>query len=454
MPTFILGLALQCFFPLFQTGSGEFQGLSLLNTAQETRDLSITATAADGGTSQTAQLKLLGNEQRAVLVKEIFSPAPSSGWLRVDSVSSNCPVYLATGDEDTLGGYEAAANLSSSIVLPHIEVNTGFVELNYSDTVLSILNPGSNSGVVSAELFGLDGSSVGTVNINLPARGSSQFRVSESFASFLPNNSAGGKNFQGYIRLKSTVDVAAWQRVETPLALSVLRGTGAQEMSPTRLGLIPHFAFSGDLGSSIDLINPSTSPVNLELSAHNDQGIAIGETRKLTLGPGEAKRSPVGGFFRVPVPLIFPPPLITGSIRIREASGQNFQIVGDIQNFAYKATAQSAAMLSPISQTGSTTWVLPFGASIQPFFTAYAIAAANDLLAAQTDATVEVVGSDGKVINRTTTSISPRGRVTATIPAGLGSGYVRITSNLPVHVLGSIGTTDTAAFDQISSIRF
>ena len=66
---------------------------------------------------------------------------------------------------------------------------------------------------------------------------------------------------------------------------------------------------------------------------------------------------------------------------------------------------------------------------------------------------VEVLDSTGFVQSRSTVSLSPRNRVTATVPSGLRSGYVRVTSNFPVHLLGSIGTEDGRQLDQIPAIR-
>jgi hypothetical protein len=64
----------------------------------------------------------------------------------------------------------------------------------------------------------------------------------------------------------------------------------------------------------------------------------------------------------------------------------------------------------------------------------------------------EVVNSAGEVVHRTVLSISPGRRETKLIPSNLSSGYVRITSNLPVYATGNIGTTDLKLLDPLPAI--
>src|SRR5439155_3851749 len=193
--------------------------------------------------------------------------------------------------------------------------------------------------------------------------------------------------------------------------------------------------------SIVNLVNPAPTPVMLVLGAFDDRGNAIGQTIRLTLAPGEVRRSSVGELFRIVVLQISPQPLISGYIRIREAQGASFQVAGNVEIFAGNTGGKRSALLSPITASGATNWLIPFGASASPYYTGYAVVNANELLTVQTDVTVEVIGGDGAVLRRTTTSLSPRYRVTGILPLGIRSGYLRIRSNLPVYVMGSIGTS-------------
>jgi hypothetical protein len=448
MHTLIFALAVQCFFPLFSEVS-EFLGLSLVNPDSQPRLFTVTATPASGAAGTSGQVTVPGNGQRARLLHEILPSRPSEGWLRVDSDASGCLAYLASGTENALAGGEAAGTLSSSIFIPHIAVQTGFFELDASDTAILIVNPGPGAAAVNVELRDLGGTVRTNITVNVPGRGSHQFRASDPLGNVLPGNGMGGITFQGYAILSSTVPVAAWQQIETPISRAMLRGRGVEELRPTSAAVIPHFVFGGNYGTFINLINPRTNAVTLDLSAHDNQGNIIGETIRLTLAPGEARRSSVGEFFRVVLPAIFPAPVVTGYIRIREASLGTFFIAGNVEIFGAFQAGRGSTMLSGISDVAATQWRLPFAASQGGYFTGYAIAVQNDLLTVQTDVTVEVVAPDGNVVDRHTLSLGPRQRTASLIPDGLGSGFVRITSNLPVFVLGSIGSRDSRTLDQI-----
>jgi hypothetical protein len=232
----------------------------------------------------------------------------------------------------------------------------------------------------------------------------------------------------------------------------MLRGQPAEDVRSTSLAVIPHFVLGGRYGSFINLINPDTQPVNLEVSAHDNQGNTMGETIKLVLQPGEMRRSSVGEFFRLVLPAIFPQPVITGYIRIREASSRNFVIAGAIDIFGLSQSARGDSMLSAISDDASTSWRVPFSAGTAEYYTGYAVVAANELLTVQTDVIVDVVGPEGNVLNRSTYSLSPRHRITALVPDGT-SGYLRITSNLPVFVMSTIGSHDSKTLEQIPATR-
>jgi hypothetical protein len=97
--------------------------------------------------------------------------------------------------------------------------------------------------------------------------------------------------------------------------------------------------------------------------------------------------------------------------------------------------------------------LLPFAASSNSYFTGYAIVNPNELLTVQTDVVIEVLDSAGLVRSRSTASLSPQNRITGMVPSGLSSGYLRVTANFPVHLLGSIGTLDGRLLDQIPAIR-
>src|SRR5262249_20830495 len=134
--------------------------------------------------------------------------------------------------------------------------------------------------------------------------------------------------------------------------------------------------------------------------------------------------------------------VISGSIRIREPQGGSIQIVGDIEIFTYAFDTIGSSVLYPIGDSPATHWMIPFAVNSSSYFSGYAIANPNDLLTVQTDVQVEVLNSAGTVIDRKTISLSPPSRQASVVTAEVPGGYLRFTSNLPIHVVGAIGTRD------------
>ena len=452
MMTFFLIFALQCLFPIFDLSSGEWIGISTVNTDPQPREFTVTAISADGITTQTGRFLLGAGAQRANLLREIFlgtsgTTSPQSGWIRVDSALQSCSSYMAAGTEDTLAGAEAAS-AGTVVLLPHISVNTGFMELNHTDTQILVVNPNTTLANVLLQLVAQDGAQRGTFPLNVPGGGSKVVRVSEVFANILPNNNAGGKSFQGHVRATSNVSIAAWQRVETPLTRSMLRGRTGSDIAPTTQVIVSHFVFDGTYRSTLNVINPTGSPVSLEMTAGGNAGQNLGEVRNITLAPGEALRGPVDAIFRIPVVAIFPPPTIEGHVRIRQAQGGTFQIVGDIE-----ISSDMSSTMLPLNDTSATRWVIPLAIGATPWATSYVLANPNELLTVQTDIQVEEVGSDGIVVRRSSISLSPKSRRVGSVGSTLTGGYLRFTSTLPFVVAGSIGTVDGRMVDQVPGLR-
>src|SRR6476659_3165815 len=163
-------------------GVGEYLGLSIVNPETQAREYTITATPQTGTNAQIGRVILNPGAQRALLLNEILGGAPpSSGWIRIDSAASGCMSYLASGNDESLAGTDAAASSSTALVLPHISVNTGFVELEHTDTVISIVNAGIAPASVTAQLVGLEGGIIGTLSMTVPASSSRTGPISELF---------------------------------------------------------------------------------------------------------------------------------------------------------------------------------------------------------------------------------------------------------------------------------
>jgi hypothetical protein len=111
-------------------------------------------------------------------------------------------------------------------------------------------------------------------------------------------------------------------------------------------------------------------------------------------------------------------------------------------------------MLYPIASAASRNWTIPFVVSGGDYFSGYAIANPNELLTVQTDVTVELLDSDGRAAAPPrTVSLSPAARFSAVVDTEIRSGYLRMRANLPVVVLGSIGTCDGSTLGHLPAYR-
>ena len=452
--TLFLLFSLQCLFPIFDSVRvDEFLGLSIVNRDNQPREFSVTVTPPGGTSAQIGRVSIPAGGQRAQLINEILGTPrrPASGWIRVDSPAPGCTSFLASGNEAMLDSADGVPNTSTTIFIPNVSVFTGFVELNHLDTHLAIVNPGSTSATVTARLIGLDAAMTGSTVVTVPAGGSSTLAVSEAFRDVLPDNRLGGRVFEGYMRLNSSVPIAAWARIETPLSRKLARGRTLEEIRPTPLAVIAHFAHGAAYQSILNIVNPTSAPLNLELEAVDERGNALGQAARLTLAAGQVLRSGIAEVFRIDGRSS--QGVISGSIRIRGSQGGSIQVLGDIEIFINEFDTIGSSVLYPTQDSAAMDWIIPFASNSNSYFTGYAIANPNELLAVQTDVQVEVVNSAGTVIDKTTISLSPRSRQASVVIADVQSGYLRFTSNMPIHIVGAIGTRNGRLLDQLPALR-
>ncbi len=441
-------------FPVFGSDQGGYIGLSLTNLAPTVNQVTITWTDGEGIETRTNTLALAQGAQRVALVREILSMPddPNGGWIRIDSSEQGLASYMTTGRDESFDGMEPASSVSTSIILPHVTVETGFVELGYTDTLAALVNPGVVAANARAELIGLDGSAVGNLAISIPPRACSTFTVSQAFRDVLPTNSAGGRTFRGHMRVSSDAGLAGWLRIDMPLSRRLVRGLGADEVAPVRLLMASHFASGGSslYRTELDLINAGSTPLTLELTAEDNRGGRIGEVIQRTLNPGQGIREDVISLFRVVTVDVYPPPMIDGYVRIRAAGGGTFQAVGDIEITSGNTTA---SMIYPVREPFSSDAVLPFVVSDAEYFTGYAISNPNELLTVQLDVSVALFDGDGRLVGSPRNiSLSPAARFVTLIEEKARGGYLRIHANGPFSAVGSIGTRNCSMLGQLPAL--
>jgi len=84
-----------------------------------------------------------------------------------------------------------------------------------------------------------------------------------------------------------------------------------------------------------------------------------------------------------------------------------------------------------------TFWMMPFAVSSSSYFTGYAIANPNELLAAQTDVQLEAVNADGTLQGETTVQLSPLNRTATLVPSGIRGGYFTLSIEFSCSCNGS-----------------
>jgi hypothetical protein len=454
MNALLLTLLLQSFFPIFDTTSNEYVGLSLVNPGEAEATYTVTVGNADGIGTGSGEVTLASGAQSSLLLSQILGngQVPPVGWVRVNASAGAVEGVLSTGDGT---GLAMAAPLTSAreMVLPDVRVDTGFKELGFTDTEVHIVAaPGIFPVTVQSQLIGLDGVVVSSMPMTVPSSGSTNFKISSVYGDLLPDNGVGGRTFNGYLRLTSNRNITAWQMVETPLFRRILAAQAIPDPTASGPVLAPFFAFGAGYQSTFNLVNTSAASLTLELTAEDGRNGTQAITVLRTLASGEALTEDVQTLFGIATVQTFPTPLVTGYIRVTASNNGAVPVNGSVTvSSDGQGGYQESSMSYPLGEATSNNWVLPFALSTGGFFSGYAITNPNTMLTVQTDVTIKIVASDGTVL-ATEVSLSPREQHTGVVPQGLGPGYVQITANMPIRVLGSIGTADSSLLEQVPAI--
>jgi len=443
----VLAIVFQTILPIFET-STDYLGLSIADPS--TGAVGVTVRSSDGTVAGEGTVSIDPGGQQARLLHEVVETGavPGAGWVEVESGNGARNAVLAFGDAGRLA-MAAPGVAGRTLLLPDVRVATGFLELGYTDTLVHIVVPGAGAATVTLRLVGMDGAVVASASVLVPAGGSRTLTVSETFGSFLPDNGLGGRTFRGYFHLESDQDMLAWQLIETPLGRAVLEGAAPGIVSTPVM--VPFFVFGGEsqYRSTLNIINTSDTEVTLDLAADIDGGEW---TASRTLAPGAVLGDTIQNIFGILTVQTFPPPLVSGAVRITSNSPAP-AITGSMTVNAIGQGGYNESVMSyPVGGPSGTSWVLPFGVSGGGYFTGYAISNPNALLTVQTDVTIEVFAADGSLVESRQVSLSPRGMSTGLIPDGVGSGFIRISSNMPVRVVGSVGTSDPATLERVPAI--
>src|SRR5690348_13247231 len=98
MTTFVLALALQCLFPIFDS-SLQSLGISIANPESQPSEYVMTLNDSEGTASQQARVTIADGRQDAFLLSNVFNAGAPTAWLQVDSSASGCYMFFTDDDK-------------------------------------------------------------------------------------------------------------------------------------------------------------------------------------------------------------------------------------------------------------------------------------------------------------------------------------------------------------------
>lgn len=96
MAVLFLTLIMQIALPIFELTGDEYVGLSLVNTASESAEVTVSVNGSEGVEAEAGVISLPPGAERALLLREILGleADPGSGWIEIDSSRTGLGVFL------------------------------------------------------------------------------------------------------------------------------------------------------------------------------------------------------------------------------------------------------------------------------------------------------------------------------------------------------------------------
>lgn len=447
-------LMMQTFFPLFADMANETIRLSVVNSSLQAEEFTVRAITADGQQIHRHSVVLGPGAQTVLTGGMLGSALSSASSIKVESASNLFSSALLFSASEVMAAVEGVKAPSRTVHLPGVRVRTGFVELDAVDTNLLVVNTSTETTSVIASFFNMDGVFRKAVAVSLPAGGSRKLRASE----VLRNESNADVHFEGRVVIQSDIPIAAWQRVERPLSWSGIRGRGPDEPQAARSGLYlaPFFVFGGGYQSTLSLVNPTNEPLTLQVSGLSNDGRALGEVAVVTLRPGQTLASRVDELLKIPVIAIYPPPVITGSIRVSRPDLQSVPLVATLTIVHSSLSSQldrQSEMVYWLSAPQPGVWTVPYVETSNLFYSGFAVSNPNEWLPFSTPITIEEFNPAGVLRAKTTYGLSPGETFPALVGAGLSQGYLRVRSEYHIGVLGTLGSHDGRLLESMPAGR-
>jgi hypothetical protein len=254
-------------FPRLAFETASFTGIAIANPSATDAAVTLTAYGEDGkvlagsGFVNPAQLTIKANQQIAKLTIEIFGAAlpPSTiGWMQATSPADGLTGFFLFLDSSItfLDGADLPAS-SQKISFQQVRAGSGF------SSEIDIINPASAIANVQAELVSAGAPRITKV-FTIPAKGVKRFDAGVFFG--VSEVSAGA-----YLLLQSDVEIGGTEFVKN--SQGELLGLNARSVSEQLDRLVfPQLAVLGDYSTELGVINYSSSPAILTITAFRADG--------------------------------------------------------------------------------------------------------------------------------------------------------------------------------------
>ena len=418
-----------------RTEYGYYTGIALVNLDTIPALVTFKAFGASGVSSgaksdSNAPIRILNpGEQVAVLDSELFGSTSAEGvtpdWIEIGSSAPYVVGFFVAFDANltSVSGTMLSSRTTSSLVFSETAPET-------SPRVM-LRNPGERDAVITCDLVGTEGLPLNSVSRTIGARSSLTTSITELFG----GTSSGSSS---YLRVTSDQPLYGCELLESssqwfPALAPPPAGPGIKTLYAAQ------YVYGGPWASEIVVVNADLTQDTLILRWIGDDGTQIGRTCTASLPAfGKVQISDLSCF------AASPQEIQQGYVEIK--TGQS-RIVGNIllRDMEGSKPATSLPLLSELH----TSYVIPHVASDQRYFTGIAI-----LNPGSSDATVttQVFDSNGAVVATLRETLLSRHRtsrvLTEMFPGLIGrkllSGYMRITSDIPLAVFALFGTNDLA----------
>ncbi|MBI3939878.1 MAG: hypothetical protein HY315_03515, partial [Acidobacteria bacterium] len=414
-------------FPFYQAAAGVFSGFAVSNFSDRSAALSFTAFSPNGQnlpfTRNPFNFTLDAGRQLSQLGHEIFSVDASTtqnGWVRLSTDNADIGSFFLTGTGLQLDGSVALTQQSRKLYFTRVFEGATAFRGKPATTFISLANPNDQAIVVRFTLLGpLPGPSLGSVTLNIPAKGFLLRTVGQFVGQ--PNLSVSN----GYVQAEVTegngavgFELLQMSSQTTVMGLNASFGNSANQSFSAQL------ATGAVFFTDLKLVNTSAQPRAVTARAVAEDGSVLGTPATLNLASGEALQRDAAELFDLGAASV------AGSIRV-EADGPGVIgdiIFGDPSNLNYAAAVPlqaqtfTKAVFSQVANTADIfTGLALYNPGTSPSIVTLEVFSAQSTLTGS----VGLIIDGGKRLSKLVGELMP-----STVPQS--GGYIIIRSTQPI----------------------